>query len=308
MKPVAECRSSSAPGAAGVAFDAPLSRARLADYVELTKPRIASLVLVTTAVGFALASVDGIDLIRLLHTIVGTALAAAGANSLNQYLERDVDALMPRTARRPIPTGRMAPIEAAGFGVLTSLAGVGYLFFLANPLAAAVAAVTVASYVLIYTPLKRRTPWCTPVGAVPGALPPVIGWAAARGDLSLGAWLLFAIIFVWQIPHFWSIAWMYRDDYRRGGLPMLPVIDADGRRTARQVVGLSVLLLVISVLPSWTGMAGAWYAAGAILLGAGFIAFGVWFSIHRTRVHARRLMLASIAYLPLVLGLLLIDR
>ncbi len=308
MKPAAECRTSTASASAGVALNPPLLRARLADFLELTKPRIAALVLVTTAIGFALAGGDGVDLILLIHAIVGTALAAGGANALNQYVERDVDALMPRTARRPIPTGRLAPIEAAAFGIGASLAGVGYLFLFANLLAAAVAAATIASYVLIYTPLKRRTPWCTVVGAVPGALPPVIGWAAARGDLSPGAWMLFAIIFVWQIPHFWSIAWMYREDYHRGGLPMLPVIDADGRRTARQVVVLSVLLVVVSALPACAGMAGARYAAGAGLLGAAFVAFGLRFSIHRTHAHARRLMLASIAYLPLVLGLLLIDR
>lgn len=283
-------------------------RSRVADFIELTKPRIGVLVLATTAIGFIAASAGPIDVALLIHTIIGTALAAAGANTLNQLMERDYDALMQRTAGRPIPSGRVAPGEALCFGLLTSAVSVVYLGLLATPLAAAVALATLASYILLYTPLKRLTPWCTAIGAIPGALPPVIGWAAARGSIGLGAVLLFIIMFIWQIPHFWAIAWIYRDDYRRASFPMLAVLDPDGRRTGRQVVWLCALLLAVSTLPWWLGVAGAWYLGGAVLLGLVFLATGIKFATAISHATARRLMLVSIAYLPLLLGLMILDR
>jgi protoheme IX farnesyltransferase len=308
MKPVLELERASVTSAPAAAVPLAPARSRVGDFIELTKPRIGVLVLATTAVGFVAGCAGPIDFALMFHTIVGTALAAAGANALNQLMERDFDALMHRTANRPIPSGRIAPVEALCFGLLTSAASIFYLALLATPLAAAVAAATLASYLLLYTPLKRRTPWCTAVGAIPGALPPVIGWAAARGSIGLGALLLFAIVFVWQIPHFWAIAWIYRDDYRRASFPMLAVIDSDGRRTGRQVIWLCSLLLAVSTLPWWLGVSGAWYFGGAILLGLLFLASGVKFATAISNATARRLMLVSIAYLPLLLGLMIMDR
>jgi len=308
MRPAVELQRASVSPAPAAAVGLAPARSRIADFLELTKPRIAVLVLATTAVGFVAGSTGPIDVPLLLHAILGTALAAAGANALNQLMERDYDALMHRTAGRPIPSGRIAPVEALCFGLLASAASILYLALLATPLAAAVAAATLASYLLLYTPLKRRTPWCTAVGAIPGALPPVIGWAAARGSIGLGAVLLFAIVFIWQIPHFWAIAWIYRDDYRSAGFPMLAVIDADGRRTGRQVIWLCGLLLIVSTLPWWLGVSGAWYVAGAVLLGLIFFASGLSFAAAISLATARRLMLVSIAYLPLLLGLLVLDR
>lgn len=302
------CDIPSIDSAAGSGVALALPRPRLADYVELAKPRIAALVLVTTLVGFIAASTAEPNLVRLLHTIIGTALAAAGANALNQFLERDRDALMHRTALRPVPAGRVAASDALLIGVAASVLGVAYLWLLTNALAALVAFITIASYVAIYTPLKRFTPWCTAVGAVPGALPPVIGWVAASNALDPEAILLFAILFTWQIPHFWAIAWIYRDDYRRAGFPMLPVVDRDGRRTGRQAVLLCSALIPLSVAPWWLGLTGNWYLVGALLLGATFLAFAIRFARCTVRLTARRLMLVSIAYLPLLLGLWIVDR
>lgn len=295
-------------GTAAATVEVPLVRSRVADFLELTKPRIAALVLVTTITGFVLAADGWGDLFVLLHAVIGTALAAGGANALNQYLEREADARMVRTAGRPIPTGRIAPADAWAFGVAFAVAGIAYLLILTNPLTASLAALTVASYVLVYTPLKRRTPWCTAVGAVPGALPPVIGWAAARGRLDFGALLLFLLVFVWQIPHFWSIAWLYRQDYRRGGFPMLPVVDASGRRTARQVVALSVVLVIVSLAPWWFEWVGRGYLIGAGILGATFVGFGAVFAWRRSPGSARSLAVCSITYLPMLLGLLVLGR
>lgn len=297
---------SAAPQSAGDAIA--VARPGLSDYVELTKPRIGALVLITTVVGYIAASTGAVDLVRLLHTVLGTALAAAGANILNQYIERDRDALMTRTAGRPIPSGRVPAVDALWLGLAASIISVVYLGLLANPLTGLVALITLVSYVLIYTPLKRVTPWCTVVGAIPGALPPVIGWVSARNSIDPGSIALFAILLVWQIPHFWAIAWIYREDYRRAGFPMLPVIDANGRRTGRQAVVLSAALIPISTAPWWLGLAGSWYLAGAVVLGLAFVAFSVRFARSTTHATARRLMLVSIAYLPLLLGLWIVDR
>ncbi len=282
-------------------------RAGIADYLALTKPRIAALVLITTMVGYLAAGGAEAPLAGLLHVLIGTALAAAGANALNQYLERSLDARMDRTASRPIPSGRIAPKDGLRFGLFCAVGGSAYLFAAVNPLCAGVVAATLLLYLGVYTPLKRVSPWCTVVGAVPGALPPIIGWTAATGAADARAWTLFLILFVWQIPHFWAIAWLYRDDYRAAGFPMLPVLDADGRRTGRQIVLLLLFLIPLAATPWYFGMAGRAYLLGAALLGLAFFATGTAFHRARSPAAAQRLVLASVAYLPLLWGLLLLD-
>ena len=287
---------------------APLAATRLADDLELTKPRVAVLVLFTVAAGVVLADGRAMGGLVLLHTLIGTALVAAGASALNQWLERQSDALMKRTENRPLPAGRLQPLEAVVFGAGLGLAGVGYLVVtLRHPWAALVAAVTFACYVFIYTPLKRRTPLNTLVGAVPGALPPVIGWVAARGSLDWGAGVLFVILFLWQVPHFLAIAWIYRDDYGRAGLRMLTVTDPDGRLTGRQMVTYCLALVAASLWPVLLGSAGLLYLAGALLLGLGFLASAVGFCRACTMAQARRVLRASLIYLPALLTLLLLS-
>jgi protoheme IX farnesyltransferase len=286
----------------------PLSRSRAADYLELTKPRVAVLVLFTVAVGACLASRDGPDLACLLHTLIGTALVAAGASALNQLLERHSDALMRRTENRPLAAGRLQPVEVLFFGFGLGLGGLSYLAVLVQqPLAVAVAAVTFISYVFLYTPLKRVTSLNTLVGAVPGALPPVIGWTAVQGALSLEAVALFLIIFVWQIPHFLAIAWIYRDDYARAGLRMLPVLDERGTRTGNQMVSFCLALLPVSLIPLAVHMAGPVYLIGAVLLGTYFLGGAVAFCRRHSVAQARRVLRASLIYLPALLGLLLLH-
>ena len=278
------------------------------DYVALTKPRVNLLVLVTTTIGFHLGNVGRTDLALLFHTVVGTFLVAGGAAAFNQVLERDVDALMRRTMTRPLPGGRVGPKDATLFAAALSAAGILELGLGANWLAAAVAMVTLASYALVYTPLKRVTSLATVVGAVPGALPPVIGWAAARGSLGLEAWVLFAIVFVWQMPHVLAVSWLYREDYARGGIRVLPVEDPDGRSTAFQMVNYAAALVPISLMPTAVGIAGRLYLAGAIVLGVGLLALTVRFARNRTPERARRLFAASLVYLPLLWLLMLGDR
>jgi len=280
---------------------------RYADLVALTKPRLNCLVVLTTLAGYYMGSA-GYDLALLFHTVVGTALVAGGAAAFNQLLERDTDALMRRTQTRPLPGGRLEPGVAGAFATALSVFGLGQLAVGVNLLAAGVAAVTLVSYLTIYTPLKRRTPLATLVGGVPGALPAVIGWAAARNSLSVEGWALFGLVFFWQMPHFLAIAWMCRDDYARAGLPMLPVVEPSGRSTGIQVVLYAATLIPVSLLPSLLGLTGRWYLAGALLLGLAFLALGVEFARRRNEVSARRLFFASITYLPLVLGLLLGNR
>jgi len=277
---------------------------RTADFIALTKPRLNFLVVATTMAGYYLGTAR-LDLGLLFHTVVGTALVAGGAAAFNQVLERDTDGLMRRTMTRPLPDGRLEPSTAARFGAVISALGLIQLAWGVNLLAAAVAATTLVSYLAIYTPLKRRTSLATLVGGVPGALPPVIGWVAARQTLSLEAWVLFSIVFLWQMPHFLAIAWMCRDDYRRAGLPVLPVIEADGRSTASQVVLYSAVLIPVSLLPTIIGLAGRVYFAGAAVLGALFLVLGVQFALSRSSDTARRLFLGSISYLPLLWGLML---
>ena len=278
---------------------------RFADFVTLTKPRLNSLVVVTTGVGY-LAARGGVDLAVLAHTTIGAALVAGGAAALNQIAERDLDERMPRTRERPLAAGRLQPAEAVGFALLLALTGLVQIAAGANLLAAALAFVTLVSYAAVYTPLKRKTHWAVLVGAVPGALPVVIGWAAAQ-PVSAGAWSLFALLFVWQLPHFLALAWLYRDDFGRAGLPLLAVTDATGRRTARHLIAYSALLLPVSLAPAWLGVAGAGYAAGAGLLGAGLLALACRFAAHSTTETARLLFRATLVYLPLVWMLLLAD-
>jgi protoheme IX farnesyltransferase len=281
----------------------------LSDYVELTKPRITLMVMFTALVGFVVASpAEAVPGLRLASVLFGTGLVAAGASALNMRLECLTDARMLRTQGRPLPAGRLRPIEATLFGTALTAAGLAHLALFSGWLPAQVALATWASYLFVYTPLKTRTSLSTIVGAVPGALPPVIGWAAARGDLAPGAWLLFAIVFLWQIPHFLAIAWLYREDYARGGLPMLPVLDTDGRLTGRQAVANSVALLLVSLAPVAGRLAGVVYLAGAIVLGVALVAASLRFALRRTRPVARDLFLASLAYLAALSLLLLVDR
>jgi protoheme IX farnesyltransferase len=284
------------------------TRSRTADFVTLTKPRLNLLVLVTTLGGLYLASPDGVATSLLVHTLLGTALVAGGAAALNQVWERDTDRLMRRTSMRPAPQGRLGVNEGTWFGVLLSSIGLVELTFGANPTAAAVALATSASYVLAYTPLKTRTSLATLVGAVPGALPPVIGWAAATGNISLPAWVLFGIVFFWQMPHFLAIAWMYRDDYARAGIPLLPVLEPDGRRTGQQALLYAAALLPVTLLPALVGLAGAPYSIVATVLGFIFVGLSALFAHDRSMVSARRLFLFSITYLPLLWGALVADR
>ena len=289
-------------------LDVAAERSRLADYLELSKPEVTTLILVATAVGFCAGSPSPFRAELLAHTLLGTLLVAAGTAALNQFFERDADARMRRTDQRPLPAGRLAPGRALAFGLATGAAGVFYLATTTNRLAAGLALLTMLSYLLLYTPLKAKTPACTTVGAFSGAAPPLIGWAAATGGLTLGAWLLYAILFLWQFPHFLAIAWMYREDYRRAGFLMLPVVEPDGVSTARRVVLYLLVLVPVSLLPSLIGLAGPLYLGGALLLSLAFFYCGLRLAQTRALVEARRLLHASVVYLPLLYGLLLVDR
>lgn len=282
--------------------------AGLSEFLELTKPRITFMVVITAAAGFWLASVGPIDLPLFLATLLGTGMVAAGASCLNQLAERETDARMDRTSGRPLPAGRVDALPAAAFGVALSLLGSLLLLLAVNRTTAVVGLVTLALYVLVYTPLKRRTTLCTVVGAVPGALPPVMGWTGASDALSAEAWVLFAILFLWQIPHFLAIAVAWRDDYARGGHVMLPVVDPDGSRTARQTVLYSAALLPVSLLPAILQMSGEIYFFGALALGIGFLAFGVATARDRSVAAAKRLLRYSVAYLPILFALMAADK
>ena len=278
--------------------------ARIADFMTLTKPGITVMVGITAAVGFYVASHAAFEWKPFLHLVCGTLLSSAGAAALNMLMERKLDARMDRTKGRPLAAGRMAPLEAAVFGSLLCVAGLVWLALGTNLLTSALSAATMVSYLAIYTPLKTKSSVCTLVGAIPGALPPLMGWAAARGSLEMGGWVLFLILFFWQLPHFLALAWMYREDYARGGFPMLPVEEPTGASTGRQVVLQTLALLVVSFLPYGFGLAGEGYLVAALVLGAAFLGFGVAFAAVRSRERASRLFLASITYLPLLLGAL----
>ncbi|HXU91781.1 MAG TPA: heme o synthase [Methylomirabilota bacterium] len=290
---------------------APIVRARrrvVADLVSLTKPRVVLMILVTTVVGYYVGLAGAPDYARLLHLLVGTALAAGGTLALNMYWEREIDGLMERTRLRPLPDGRLAPLEALIFGAAITIAGLVYLAAFVTLAAAAVTAVTFALYLFAYTPLKLRTPLCTLVGAVPGALPPVTGWVAAREQLGVGAWVLFGILFMWQLPHTLAIGRLYRDDYARAGVRLLPVIDAQGSSTERQIMTGCLALLAVSLLPTLVGLAGGVYFAGALVLGLGFASLGAWQAVVPSLGGARRVLYASLLYLPVLLALLAFDK
>ncbi|MEM7052710.1 MAG: heme o synthase [Acidobacteriota bacterium] len=287
---------------------APRRSALSSDLAELIKARIALMVVITTAAGFLLASPWAIDLRLFLATLVGTALVASGAGVLNQVLEAKIDERMERTADRPIPGGRIGVDLALTLGILLSVTGLLQLAWMVNLLTAVLGAATLAGYIFVYTPMKRWTSLSTIVGAVPGAVPPMMGWTAARNSLDAGAWGLFAILFLWQMPHFLAIAWMYRDDYRRGGFPMLPVIDPDGERTARQAVLYGAALVPTSLLPTVLGLTGTTYFVGAMLLSVIYLACSFSFQQERSRHRARRLLLASVIYLPALLAIMFADR
>ena len=281
---------------------------RTGDFILLTKPRLNLLVLVTTLTGLYLASPEGVALPVLLHTLVGTGLVAGGAAAFNQVWERKSDALMRRTRGRPIPSGRVGVAEGVWFATMVSILGIAELGSFVNVLSAGVAALTLATYVFAYTPLKRRTSLSTLVGAIPGALPPVIGWTAAAGSVTLPALVLFGIVFFWQMPHFLSIAWLYRDEYAAAGIPLLPVLEPDGRRTGRQALLYTAALWPVSLMPTLVGLAGGFYIVVATLLGCVFILLSARFARERTLPATRRLFLFSITYLPLLWCALVADR
>lgn len=281
---------------------------RVTDYVALTKPRLNVLVVATSAAGYYLGAPGAIDVWQMLFASSGTALVAGGAAALNQVYERDTDALMRRTCTRPLPGGRLPPREAQWFGLTFAILGLAMLAARTSLVAASLAAATLVVYLSVYTPMKRRSPMATLVGAIPGALPPLIGWAAARGSVSIGGATLFAIVFLWQIPHFMAIAWLYRDDYRRAGFPMLTVMEPDGRRTGRQAVIYAAALLPASVVPSLIGLAGTIYFATALVLGVALLGLSIRFARSRSDESARTLFYASITYLPLIWLAMIADK
>ena len=282
-------------------------RERISAFVELTKPRIAVMLVLTAAAGFFLGSVGSVDLVVFLNTMIGIAVLAFGVATLNQWYERQTDRLMERTAERPLPSGKISPNEALIFGLLQCAVAEVYLYFLVNPLTAFLGLTVIVGYVLLYTPLKTRTSASTAIGAIPGAMPPLMGWTAASNEITLGAWTLFVLLFLWQFPHFFAIAWMYREDYKRAGILMLPVVENDGALTARQIVLFAVMMVPVSFAPFFLGISGIIYLVGAALLGIWFL----WVSIRAARSKsvdmARKLMFATILYLPLIFGLMVLN-
>ena len=280
---------------------------RASAYLELTKPRITFLVVLTAVAGFCLAS-GTIDLVRLLNMSLAIALLSSGISTLNQYMERDLDRLMRRTQDRPLPSGRLTPGEALLFGSALSAIAIGYLALTVNPLSAVLGVATLAAYLFVYTPLKTRTTLSTVLGAFPGAMPPFIGWAAARGEITIEAWVLFAILFLWQFPHFLAIAWMYRDDYASAGIKMLPVVEPEGRVTGQQIVTYTLLLIPVSLFPVLVNLAGSVYLVGASVIGVVFLYYSARAALVRTTWQARKLLLASVLYLPILFALMVMSK
>ncbi len=283
----------------------------LADYWALTKPEVNFLILITTFAGFYLASAAGhgeFRASRVIHTLLGTLIVAGGTGTLNQFIERGFDAQMRRTARRPLASGRIEPTHALWFGISLSLLGTLYLALAANALASLLAVVTLMSYLFLYTPLKRKTPLCTLVGAFPGAVPPLIGWAAASGHLDAGAWVLYAVVFLWQFPHFMAIAWMYREDYTRAGYLVLPAGEMRDRFVIWQSFLFSLALIPVSLIPTVNGESGLVYPLGALILGSVFSYYSVRFAFRRSNATARRLLVASIIYIPVVFVLMMLNK
>ncbi len=285
-----------------------MNQKKFSDYLELTKPRVTLMVVITMAFGFYLGTRGEMEWLLFFNAVIGTALVAGGTSALNQYVERDIDAKMQRTKNRPLPTGRLRPEQALAFSIAISAAGIVQLMLAVNWLTAMLAMLTLMSYVFLYTPLKQKSSLSTVVGAIPGALPPLGGWTAARGDLSLEGWVLFAILFLWQLPHFLAIAWIYREDYRRGGFPMLTVIDPEGDSAGRQIISNCLALLPVSLLPTILGMAGQFYFIGALALSLFFLGCGIAVMRHRTNADVRRLLRASLVYLPVLLALMALDK
>lgn len=280
---------------------------RTQSFIELAKPRVTWLILMSTAAGYYFGHAGSWHWLAFIHTLFGTGFMASGTATLNQWYERDSDAQMKRTRNRPLPSGRLSPLEALLFGLAISFIGMLELAVGVNFLSALLCLLTWAMYLFIYTPLKQKTWWSTTFGALPGAMPPIIGFAAAAGSLTTAAWVMGAILFFWQFPHFYSIAWMYREDYSRAGIRMLPVIEPDGRSTARQIILCAALLIPISFLPKALGMSGYLYAAGAALLGMWYLYSGIQIAKNRTRPQARKVLLTSVAYLPLLYILMILD-
>jgi len=281
-------------------------------YIALTKPRITWLILMSTGVGYFFGHRHGWtgwpDFWLLLNTVVGTGLIASGTAALNQWYEREADQLMRRTAGRPIPSGKLAAGDALRFGIAVAAAGFTELYIFVNPLTGLLGALTLAAYLFVYTPLKQRSHLSTVIGALPGAMPPLMGYAASYGALNSEAWTLFAILFIWQFPHFLAIAWMYREDYARAGIRMLPVVEPDGMSTGRQIVLYASTLIPISLFPVLLGMSGKIYLVGSLLLGIWFLYTGVRVAFDRTNARARSVLLASVIYLPMIYGLMVFDR
>ena len=282
--------------------------ARANAYVALTKPDVSFLVLITTAAGYYMGARGPVAWLHLVQTVFATMLIAAGTAALNHYVERESDRYMRRTASRPLPSGVLQPGEALWFGVALSVAGALALYFTAGALAAGLGVATCLSYLLGYTPLKKRTVWATFVGAFPGAVPPMIGWVAATGSLDRGAWLLFGILFLWQFPHFHAIAWMYREDYARAGILMLPVVDKQGTRTFRQIILTAAALVGFSLLPAIVGLAGVLYFFGALVVSVALLQVCLWAASLKTNVRAKWLMHATVLHIPLLLGLMVYDK
>ena len=283
-------------------------QSRAGAYAALTKPDVSLLVLITTAAGYYMGARGPVNWLHMLDAVLGTGLIAAGTAALNHYIERDSDRCMRRTASRPLPSGVLQPWEALLFGLALSIAGALYLYFTAGRLAAIVGSVACVTYLLAYTPLKKRTVWATFVGAFPGAAPPMIGWVAASGSVDAGAWLLFAILFLWQFPHFHAISWMYREDYARAGIQMLPVVDREGNRTFRQILVTAGLLIGVSLLPTALGLAGKIYLLGALVLCGLLLQVCVWAASSKTNVRAKWLMHATVVHIPLLFALMVFDK
>ena len=283
-------------------------REKLAAYVELTKPRIAFMLVLTSAAGFYLGSTNGFNFALFANAMIGIALLAFGVATLNQYWERKTDALMTRTARRPLPTNKVSKTEALIFGCILCAAAEFYLLFLVNALTAALGLIVIIGYVLLYTPLKTRTSASTAIGALPGAMPPLMGWTSAADSINLGAWMLFALLFHWQFPHFLAIASMYKEQYAKAGIKMLPTLEKDGRITARQIVMFSILTVAVSLAPFFIGMSGVYYLAGAIVLGIWFLWTSIQSARHKTVEKSRKLLLVSVLYLPVIFALMVFNH
>ena len=283
-------------------------REKLAAYVELTKPRIAFMLVLTSAAGFYLGSTQGFNFVLFTNAMIGIALLAFGVATLNQYLERKTDALMTRTAKRPLPTNKVTKTEALVFGVLQCLAAELYLLFLVNGLTAALGLIVIVGYVLLYTPLKTRTSASTAIGALPGAMPPLMGWTSAADSINIGAWMLFALLFLWQFPHFLAIASMYKEQYAKAGIKMLPTLEKDGRITARQIVLFSILTVAVSLAPFFIGMSGVYYLVGASLLGIWFLWTSIQAARFKTVEKSRKLLLVSVLYLPIIFALMVFNH